>query len=121
VVLHAVIGQNGGRHYTWVCSHCNTHGCCSTGERGASPFFISHEKVLLKLSPEEIELLPVIMPDATNRCIKCGNREAELHHWAPKEMFGAEEAELWPKDYLCVKCHLEWHETINFFGKGPAA
>jgi len=36
-------------------------------------------------------------------------------------LFGAEESELWPKDYLCVPCHLKWHETINAFRKGTAA
>ncbi len=53
------------------------------------------------------------MPDASNRCVKCGDRKAELHHWAPKEIFGDVEAERWPKDYLCVPCHIAWHEKIK--------
>ena len=51
--------------------------------------------------------------DSSQRCSKCGLRGAELHHWAPKELFGANEAENWPKDYLCVSCHQTWHKTIN--------
>lgn len=65
------------------------------------------------MSKSEIEALPVIMPDASNRCVRCGKRESELHHWAPKEIFGKDEAETWPKDYLCVPCHILWHDTIN--------
>ena len=115
--LCRMIGQNGGEHFTWVCSKCQQHGCFSNGQKGSPPFFIARESVLSVLSQQQIEALEVIMPDASYRCVKCGVRQAELHHWAPKEIFGAEEAEKWPKDYLCVKCHLLWHKTINEFKK----
>jgi hypothetical protein len=105
--LHLVLGQNGARKFTWVCKSCNRQGCFG------DPFYIPNEKVLGHLTPEQIESLPIIMPDASNRCVRCGDRESELHHWAPKEIFGKDEAEGWPKDYLCVPCHLQWHDTIN--------
>jgi hypothetical protein len=36
----------------------------------------------------------------------------ELHHWAPKALFG-DEAEVWPQDFLCRSCHIRWHQTMN--------
>lgn len=101
-ILHQHLGQNGALRYTWVCSACKTRGC-----------FGAYEKVLGFLSQEQIDALPIIMPDTFSRCVKCGNRDSALHHWAPKEIFGLDEAELWPKDYLCDKCHILWHEKIN--------
>lgn len=114
-VLHRVIGQNGGQHFTWVCCRCNQQGCFSTSKKDSPPFYISATLIQSHLTPKQIEALPVIMPDASNRCVVCGERKAERHHWAPKEIFGADEAERWPKDYLCVPCHLKWHDTINSF------
>lgn len=105
-VLHQHLGQNGAIHYTWRCPVCQRIGCFGP------PLFIPNEKIILHLSEEQIAALPVIMPDAVNRCVRCGKREAELHHWAPKEIFG-DDAESWPKDHLCVECHMLWHSTIN--------
>lgn len=45
-------------------------------------------------------------------CRVCGKRGVELHHWAPKALFG-DEAEVWPQDFLCRACHTRWHQTIN--------
>jgi hypothetical protein len=47
-----------------------------------------------------------------NRCARCGARDVELHHWAPRAMFG-EEADRWPQDYLCHDHHAEWHRTVT--------
>lgn len=57
--------------------------------------------------------LPVLMPDFTDRCAVCGSRGAERHHWAPKAIFGTNECEQWPKDYLCKKCHDKWHKLVT--------
>jgi hypothetical protein len=32
-------------------------------------------------------------------CARCGNPDAEEHHWAPRELF--DDAEGWPTDWLC--------------------
>lgn len=46
-------------------------------------------------------------------CVRCGAFGTELHHFAPRAIFGPEEAELWPTAYLCGGCHRYWHATIN--------
>ena len=45
-------------------------------------------------------------------CRICGAFGTELHHWAPKAIFGALEAEHWPTDYLCADCHSHWHQRM---------
>lgn len=44
-------------------------------------------------------------------CVRCGDPEAEEHHWAPGELF--DDSGAWPTDWLCVKCHHRWHTTMN--------
>lgn len=44
-------------------------------------------------------------------CARCGAFGTEEHHWAPKELF--EDAEQWPKDYLCKTCHEHWHKVVT--------
>jgi hypothetical protein len=44
-------------------------------------------------------------------CARCGAIGTEEHHWAPKAFF--EDAEEWPKSYLCKKCHDLWHLTLT--------
>ena len=45
------------------------------------------------------------------------NREpigpVELHHYAPKEVFGVEDAERHPVGALCRPCHERWHEKMG--------
>jgi hypothetical protein len=45
-------------------------------------------------------------------CFVCGAQGAELHHFAPWHIWG-EECENWPKEYLCVSHHREWHDRIK--------
>ena len=47
------------------------------------------------------------------RCVVegCQNVGSEWHHFAPKHLF--EDAEKWPKEYLCQSHHKEWHEKTN--------
>ena len=102
-VLHVHIRQSGAVGYMWVCERRNRRGPYD------GPLFIDNEVVQRHLTGEQIDALPIIMPDASNRCVKCGKRECDMHHWAPRAIFGAAECEQWPKDYLCVECHKEWH------------
>lgn len=44
-------------------------------------------------------------------CARCKANGTQLHHWAPKALF--EDAETWPQDYLCKKCHDRWHLTLT--------
>lgn len=45
-------------------------------------------------------------------CRVCNSKGAEMHHWAPKHIFG-DEAERWPKDLLCRTCHARWHNMVT--------
>jgi hypothetical protein len=62
----------------------------------------------------ELERYPVVR-DSSNEvaCAVCDQPGAELHHFAPKHIFGAAEAERWPLAYLCFEHHGEWHRRMN--------
>jgi protein-arginine kinase activator protein McsA len=105
--LHIQFFTNGSTNFLWVCSHCKRGNPTKDREQ-----FISKEKVLARLSPAEISALPILMPQFYNRCVVCGDRDCELHHWSPRAIFGAE-CENWPKDYLCKSCHAKWHKIVT--------
>ena len=87
--------------------------CESLNPDRSSTLWIAKDKVEAVLADEDIENLPVHgLPDQ-QRCHRCGERGAELHHWAPKAIFGKDEAEHWPKDWLCPKCHAFWHQRAT--------
>lgn len=47
-------------------------------------------------------------------CARCGSTDGvELHHWAPRAIFGIGEAERWPTSYLCPECHQTWHTEMK--------
>lgn len=106
--LHISRFVNGSSHFVWVCSVCDR----PVASNAASGIYIPHDRVLEHLTVGEINALPLLMPDLSARCVVCGDRNCELHHWAPRHLFG-EECEKWPKDYLCVKCHARWHELLT--------
>lgn len=45
-------------------------------------------------------------------CEKCGMPGAEVHHWAPRHLFG-DECEKWPVGYFCQPCHSKWHQIVT--------
>jgi hypothetical protein len=45
-------------------------------------------------------------------CEKCGAPYAEIHHWAPRYIFGID-ADKWPTSALCRSCHEEWHRKVT--------
>lgn len=45
-------------------------------------------------------------------CAVCGSMGTQLHHFAPRHIFG-DEADLWPTAYLCPDCHAEWHQRVE--------
>lgn len=103
--LHVQLMHSGAHHFMWICSGCGRHP-------GGVPLYVASEKVMAKLSVNQMESLPVLMPGLYNRCAVCGVREAELHHWAPTGIFG-EESGKWPQDYLCKKHHDQWHKMVT--------
>jgi hypothetical protein len=55
----------------------------------------------------------------TPECAVCGELAAELHHWAPRSMFGKDEAELWPRSWLCTTHHQQWHNVMRVAVPAP--
>ena len=106
--LHRKIFTNGAYSFAWKCPDCGKIN--PFNEQGG--LWIAKEKVEARIEPDIIDSLPVIMPDLSNRCAKCGERTCELHHWSPRALFGPD-CDLWPKDYLCKKCHDEWHQKVT--------
>jgi hypothetical protein len=48
----------------------------------------------------------------TDPCARCGaTTGTELHHWAPSAIFN--DADLWPKSWLCLDCHRIWHQAMR--------
>lgn len=60
----------------------------------------------------DIETIPINRDDRREVCAVCGQLGAQEHHWAPWHLFG-DEADKWPKSYLCQKHHTEWHRTVT--------
>lgn len=106
--LHRQKFVNGSEHFVWVCKKCERLNPSKDGG-----MYIPNAKIHSTLTPDQIASLPVLMPDAFSRCVVCGSRDCELHHWAPKFLFGPDVANKWPKDYLCKSCHDLWHETVT--------
>lgn len=59
--------------------------------------------------------LPLVADERKNAepCVRCGSKlGTEEHHWAPKHLFH-EDADNWPKSYLCKPCHKQWHDIVT--------
>lgn len=93
-------------HYGWWCLVCKWWVNSKTGG-------IWIAKELLQDNGVDLSLAPVVEIMSAPRCARCGRRGAEEHHWAPRAIFGEAAAESWPKDYLCKRCHDEWHQTVT--------
>lgn len=96
--------KSGAVFYGWRCSVC--HRWTPTKSGGS---WIAKDDLLAR--SVVLELLPVVMEQG-ERCARCGQRGAELHHWSPRAIFG-DDADSWPQDYLCKGCHDEWHQRVT--------
>lgn len=104
--LAQFVAINKAIHVGWQCLTCNNH----VPDR-KSRIWIPHDELLAHA--QDPELLPVARDLSVEvRCSRCGCRGAELHHWAPRHLFG-DDADKWPKDYLCKSCHDEWHDLVT--------
>lgn len=50
--------------------------------------------------------------DPDDICEVCGRLGTEVHHWAPREIFGLASYR-WPTSKLCTTCHRKWHRMMN--------
>jgi len=47
-------------------------------------------------------------------CERCGTAEGtQVHHWAPRAIFGYIESDRWPTANLCPSCHSLWHRLMR--------
>jgi len=101
--LRASINAGGHRMAQWICTECN--------RPPRSGQWIAHQK-LIKFGIDIAKIK--IYDDAAGEvcCRKCGALFGEYHHWAPRHLFG-DDADKWPGDYLCQKCHREWHNVMT--------
>lgn len=109
-ILYRQFNEAGAESFFFKCPRCE-----SSLHVGEWRPFVPKSYVKTKLTPEQIFELPYAEPRTgpDNRCARCGERASELHHWAPRAIFGQDEAERWPKDYLCKPCHDLWHKTVT--------
>ena len=100
------ITASGASLVHWRCLNCDR-----PIEQPGGGYWIAHEKV------EAIGIKIVVLPIAENQsstlhCEKCGHSGAEIHHWAPRHIFG-KDSDTWPTSPLCVRCHREWHDRTG--------
>lgn len=86
--------------------------CCTCGRANASRPI---KRGLL--NPRLIGSAPLIKSnydaDELVQCELCGQTPAQLHHWAPRALFGYIEADQWPQSWLCQLCHSYWHRVVT--------
>ena len=92
------VDAGGNPKYPFYCMNC--------GKR--IPGF-AKRKAVEKSNIEIKQLYSLQLPFV---CEVCGAEGAENHHWAPFHLFG-DEAEHWPKSFLCPSCHKRWHDTVT--------
>jgi hypothetical protein len=99
------IATNGEDQVWWRCDDCRINLL-------GSGHWVPHE--YLTDRDVDISRLEVIQDHRrrTPPCRVCGERGAELDHWAPRHLFGAD-ADLWPTDYLCKRGHQPWHQRVE--------
>lgn len=66
------------------------------------------------LDPYAICRMPELAPAEVTTCKVCGEEgPVEVHHLAPKAVFGREEASRWPTVEVCHPCHTRWHSKMG--------
>lgn len=81
---------------------------CATCHAKLTNGFLPHEGV-------DVAAAEVVQDRRFNNppCEVCGQFGTQLHHWAPRGVFGFDEATHWPTSYLCVPCHSDWHRRMG--------
>lgn len=100
-----------------ACSHVALNGyiVIANGDRQAKSHCLKCGANLGGL-PRGSAILDFCIWDKTDPtpCERCGeSKGVELHHWAPRNTFGWEDAETWPVANLCRDCHHEWHRRMD--------
>ena len=98
--LFAVINPNGSRFVYEGCSQCRAR--LRPGE------WVDQYRRPEAANAPIVQDLRVHNPP----CQVCGAWGTEVHHWAPRALFGIE-ADHWPTAWLCRVCHKRWHDVIR--------
>lgn len=88
--------------------------CCKTCKRSISAptQWIKHDLLQkYKIDPASLPVAEDYSPGQV--CAVCRKTGTEYHHFAPKHLFGEDEAEKWPTAYLCKPHHDEWHQRVD--------
>ena len=77
--------------FSWFCTTCRK---IQQAKRGG--YYIPKDEIRAHAESKGGSLaeIPVLDVKDAPRCERCGQRGAELHHWAPREIFGDREADL---------------------------
>ena len=97
-----VIARNGVRTIRSVCNECGWTG--------------SHSWGYARFTEDERAAMQVVRDNRTAetaRCEVCNAPDVELHHFAPRHIFGFEESDRWPTAWLCPECHRHWHRLVT--------
>lgn len=106
--LAANAAANGHRQVGWRCSSCERWQPDKHGR-----LWIPHEA--LRGHGVDIDALPVAAQTPPEPCCVtgCGRSDTELHHFAPRHLYGKEECERHPTAYYCKHHHEEWHQRVT--------
>lgn len=88
-----------------VIDQCNW---CGQNARG-NGINVPHREV------NNLDALPLLADYSAHapKCEVCGSGNGtELHHFAPRHIFGPVTAERYSQAYLCRDCHTDWHVGI---------
>lgn len=99
--IKALIKNNGVKDMYHVCDSCNLK------QRG-----IKYSDLPECTTADDY---PVFRDNRDGRpCEVCGDTSGvERHHYAPRHIFGFDEADRWPTGMLCVGCHRRWHQLTR--------
>jgi hypothetical protein len=128
-----------GLHAAWVrLSERRGRDCAHAGRRtpfrqvaanGAVYLYLGCADCQAPTSPGEwlrqdgvdLSQIPVAVDRRTQNppCVVCGRWGTELHHWAPRHIFG-DQADHWPTAWLCKECHAYWHRCLADYWQSAA-
>jgi hypothetical protein len=107
-LLKVIEKKNGTRQIFLRCSHCGALGPVSYKDLrsyGVDPYEL----------PVDVSYVTI---DQVCCVDGCWQTRTELHHFAPRGVFGTE-ADDWPVLPLCVNHHTTWHLAMNGYKWEP--
>jgi len=104
-ILGVIVQCNGIRKYVLKCQECHRSLGTPTKAIAAEMIRRGYEPVILRVNP----------PTDYNPCSyrDCPEPGIDMHHWAPRNVFGCWDCDNWPVSYLCKDHHREWHTRMD--------